>query len=127
MKLILKSKQYYGTHEEEIVEEFDCDVEKLSQLDSENEIIKINFENGYIQIEDDKIIHERGENKLVIEKDNTYEVDYDTEHGMIVLDLTGLEVKKHLDSSTGLMASAKYEIKMTGVEPYINEIEIYLT
>ncbi len=119
MKLILKSKQYYGTHEEEIEEEFECTVDK------DDDIIKINFENGYIQIEEEKIIHERGENKLVIEKDNTYEVDYDTAQGMIVLDLKGLEVKKH-HNVTGLIGSAKYEISMVGIEPYINEIEIYI-
>lgn len=120
MKLLLKSKQYYGTHEEEISEEFECTV------DDQDDVIKINFENGYIQIEEDKIIHERGENKLVIEKDKVYEVDYDTANGMIVLDLTGKEVKKNKTKS-GLIASAKYEIKMVGIEPYINEIEIYLS
>ena len=120
MKLILKSKQYYGTHEETIEEEFEC------TINNQDDIIKINFENGYIQIEEEKIIHERGENKLVIEKDNTYEVDYDTANGMIVLDLRGIEVKKH-ENTTGLIASAKYEISMVGVEPYLNEIEIYLS
>ena len=119
MKLILKSKQYYGTHVEEINEEFEC------KVDNDDDIIKIIFENGFIQIEEEKIIHERGENKLIIEKDNTYEVDYDTANGMIVLDLKGLEVNKTKNKS-GLIASAKYEISMVGVEPYINEIEIYL-
>ena len=119
MKLVLKSKQFYGTHEEEIEESFECTV------DNNDDAIKIYFENGFIQIEEDKIIHERGENKLIIEKDNTYEVDYDTAHGMIVLDLTGMEVKKH-SNTTGIVGSAKYEIKMVGVEPYINEIEVYL-
>ena len=119
MKLIIKSKQYYGTHVEEIEEEFECTV------DNDDDVIKIDFENGYIQIEEERIIHERGENKLIIEKDHTYEVDYDTAHGMIVLDLKGIEVKNH-KKLTGLVASAKYEISMVGVEPYINEIEVYL-
>ena len=124
MKLILKSKQYYGTHEEEINEEFECLIERLS---GENgEIIKINFENGYIQVEENKIVHERGENKLIIEENNNYEVDYDTQNGLIVLDLKGLEVKKHKDRVDGLIASAKYEISIVGVEPYINEMEIYV-
>jgi len=125
MKLTLKSKQHYGTNTEEINEEFECEVEKTID-DNNKEIIKINFENGYIQIEEEKIIHERGENKLVIEKDNTYEVDYDTSHGMIVLDLTGVEVVKY-ENLTGLIASAKYEIKMVGIEPYLNEIEVYIS
>ena len=125
MKLVLKSKQYYGTHEEEIEEAFDCIVERMTSQEDEKEIIKINFENGFIQIEESKIIHERGENKLVIEKDNTYEVDYDTAQGMIVLDLKGIEVTKH-ENTTGLIASARYEISMVGIEPYLNEIEIYI-
>lgn len=119
MQLKLKSKQYYGTHEEEIEELFECALE-----DNEG-VLKIFFENGFIQIEDNKIIHERGENKFIIENDNTYEVDYDTEQGMIVLDLKGLEVKKY-ETTTGLVASAKYEISMVGIEPYLNEIEIHL-
>ena len=125
MKVLLKSRQYYGTHEEEIVEEFDCTLEKIPQSDSKKDIIKINFENGFIQIEKDKITHERGNNKLIIEKDNTYEVDYETENGMIVLDLVGLSVTRH-DNDTGLIASARYEIKMVGVDSYINEIEVYI-
>lgn len=125
MKLTLKSKQHYGTNTEEINEEFECEVEKTID-DNNKEVIKINFENGYIQIEEEKIIHERGENKLVIEKDNTYEVDYDTAHGMIVLDLTGIEIVKY-ENLTGLIASAKYEIKMVGIEPYLNEIEVYIS
>ena len=120
MKLTLKSKQYYGTHDEEIVEEFEC------QVDKNDDYIKIIFEDGYIQIEEEKIIHERGENKLVIEKDNVYEVDYDTANGMLVLDLKGLEVNNY-KTENGLIASAKYEINIVGVEPYINEIEIYLS
>lgn len=127
MKLLLKSKQYYGTHEDEINEEFDCTIEKLPNPNGGEDITKINFENGYIQIEENKIIHERGENKLVIEKNNNYEVDYDTEHGMIVLDLKGIEVKKYKDREDGLIASAKYEIRIVGIEPYINEMDIYLS
>ncbi len=121
MKLKLKSKQYYGTHEEEIEELFDCKLEKLENS------IKINFENGYIEIQDEKIIHERGENKLIIEKDNVYEVDYETSNGLIVLDLKGIEVINNISEEIeGLIASAKYQISMVGVEPYINEIFIYL-
>lgn len=123
MKLLLKSKQNYGTHEEEISEEFDCTIENL--ITDDGVAIKISFENGFVQIEDGRIIHERGENKLVIEPNNTYEVDYDTDNGMIVLDLNGIEVKR-FDNIEGLIASAKYEIKIVGIEPYMNELEIYL-
>ena len=126
MKLILKSKQNYGTHEEEIKEEFECTIESITNPNGEEDIIKINFENGYIQIEDNRIIHERGENKLVIEENSNYEVDYDTANGMIVLDLKGIEVNKHKNREDGLIATAKYEISIVGVEPYLNEMEIYL-
>ncbi len=120
MKVLLKSKQYYGTHEEEIFEEFECSVTNT------NELIKIEFENGYIQIEDGKMIHERGENKFVVEEGKDSEVDYDTERGLIVLDLKGIEVIKE-DTNIGLVGHAKYEISVKGIEPYVNEILIYLT
>ncbi len=123
MKLILKSKQNYGTHVDEINEEFECIVEEVNT--DNGAALKIVFENGFIQIEDNRIIHERGENKLIIETDQNYEVDYDTESGLIVLDLKGIEVNR-FDVSEGLVGSAKYEISIVGVEPYMNEIEIYL-
>ncbi len=124
MKLLLKSKQHYGTHIDEINEEFECKVENTLS-ESNEEVIKIYFENGFIQIEENRVIHERGENKLIIEKDNTYEVDYDTANGMIVLDLKGMEINK-TNNTTGLIGYAKYEIQIKGIEPYVNEIEIYL-
>ena len=45
---------------------------------------------------------------------------------MLVIDLKGLEVNNY-KAEKGLIASAKYEINIVGVEPYINEIEIYLS
>ena len=119
MKVLLKSKQYYGTHEEEVSEEFDCIVTNT------NDIIKIEFENGFIQIENGKMIHERGENKFYVEEGKESEVDYDTERGLLVLDLKGIEVVKE-DVQVGLVGRAKYEINVKGIEPYINEILIYI-
>ena len=119
MKVLLKSKQYYDTHEEEVSEEFDCIVTNT------NDIIKIEFENGFIQIENGKMIHERGENKFYVEEGKESEVDYDTERGLLVLDLKGIEVVKE-DVQVGLVGRAKYEISVKGIEPYINEILIYI-
>ncbi len=119
MKVLLKSKQYYGTHEEEISEEFECVVTNT------DEIIRIEFENGYIQIENGKMVHERGENKFVVEAGKESEVDYDTQRGLLVLDLKGVEVVKEKEE-VGLVGHAKYEISVKGIEPYINEILIYI-
>ena len=119
MKLILKSKQDYGTYIDEFVEEFPCSVSKY------DESLKIEFENGTITIEENKIIQQRGENKIIIEPNKVNECDYETEHGMFVLDIRGIEVNKTM-KTTGSVAKAKYEILIVGVEPYINEIEILL-
>ena len=71
------------------------------------------------------MIHERGENKFYVEEGKESEVDYDTERGLLVLDLKGIEVVKE-DVQVGLVGRAKYEISVKGIEPYINEILIYI-
>ena len=119
MKVLLKSKQYYGTHEEEISEEFECILTKTDNT------IRVDFENGYIQFEDNKMVHERGENKFIVEVDKETEVDYDTQRGLIVLDLKGIEVIMN-DVEIVLIGSAKYEISIKGIEPYVNEISVYV-
>lgn len=118
-KVRMKSKQDYGTHIEEFVEEFPCSVSL------EENMVKIEFENGIIKIEESKITQERGENRILIEPGKTTECDYETEHGMFVLDIRGLEVETFLSlKESNLLARAKYEILIVGVEPYTNEIEI---
>ena len=129
MKLIIKSKQNYKTHVEEFTEVFEC------TINIEENILKINFDNGFIQIEDNKIAYERGENKIVIEPNKTNECDYETQYGMFVLDIKGLSVNKEIEdmnlldepSFSGLVAKAIYEIQMVGVETYENAIEIELS
>jgi len=117
MKLVLKSKQDYGTHIDEFIEEFPCSVRE------ECDALKIEFENGTITIEENKIIQERGENKIIIEPNKTNECDYETEQGMFVLDIRGIEVNKFAQA-VGCVAKAVYDILIVGVEPYRNEIEI---
>lgn len=126
MTLIIKSTQNYGTHIEEFKEEFECSVEKKENM------LKINFENGLIKLEENKITYERNENKIIIEPNKTNECDYDTEHGMFVLDIKGISVENYYFNNAkddeikvcGTIAKAKYEIQIVGVEPYENIIEI---
>ena len=124
MKLILNSKQNYGTHIEEYTEEFGCSVEK-----NEN-IVKIKFDDGTILIEENKIVYERNDNKIIIEPGKINECDYETEHGMFVLDIKGISVeteyKEQEKIQAGKIASAVYEIQIVGVAPYENTIEITL-
>ena len=124
MKLILNSKQNYGTHTEEYTEEFNCSVEKNENL------VKINFDNGTILIEENKIIYERNENKIIIEPGKINECDYETEHGMFVLDIKGIKVETEYKAQEGIkagkVATAIYEIQIVGVTPYENTIEITL-
>lgn len=117
MKLIIKSKQDYGTHTEEYDEVFECTKKEL------DDGIIIEFENGNILLTDKKIKYTRGENEMKIEEGIITECDFNTEHGMIVLDIEGLSVEKTAESF-GILAKAKYKIKIVGVEPYTNEIEI---
>ena len=126
MKLRIQSQQNYGTHTEAYEEEFECAIER------EENKLKITFDNGFIQIEENKITYERNENKIVIEPGKTNECDYETEHGMFVLDIKGLLVESFLEDLESLakleklVAKARYEIQMVGVEPYENNIEIVL-
>ena len=126
MKLRIRSQQNYGTHTEAYEEEFECSTER------EENRLKITFDDGFIQIEENKITYERNENKIVIESGKTNECDYETEHGMFVLDIKGLLVESFLEDLESLVkleklvAKARYEIQMVGVEPYENNIEIVL-
>jgi len=124
MKLILNSKQNYGTHIEEYTEEFNCSVEKNGN------IIKIDFDDGTILIEENKIIYKRNENKIIIEPGKTNECDYETEHGMFVLDIKGISIEISNETQeeieAGKIATAVYEIQIVGVTPYENTIEITL-
>lgn len=117
MRLIIKSRQDYGTFTEEHDEVFECTKKEL------DEGIIIEFENGNIQITDKKIIYSRGENEMRIEEGIITECDFNTEHGLMVLDIEGLSVEK-TGNITGTLVKAKYKIKIGGVEPYTNEIEI---
>ena len=127
MKLIIKSKQDYGTNVEEYTEEFDC------KLEHTDKILKIEFENGFIQIEENKLTYERGENKIIIEPNKTNECDFETEYGMFVLDIKCISFENLIreynieeNKLMGTVLKARYEIQMVGVEPYQNNIEIIL-
>ena len=123
MKLIIKSKQNYGAHIDEFVEEFQCSVEE------NEEELKINFEEGFIKLEENKMTYERKENKIVVEPEKTNECDYDTPYGMFVLDIKGLSLENNYinkKQTQGIIAIVKYEIQMVGVEPYENNIEIII-
>lgn len=127
MKLIINSKQDYKTHVEEYKEEFECSIELLENM------LKIKFENGFIQIEENKLTYERGENKIIIEPNKTNECDFETEFGMFVLDIKCITFENMIkdykikeNDVNGLIAKATYEIQMVGVETYENNIEIIL-
>ena len=128
MKLIINSKQDYGTNVEEYTEEFDCSVETV------NNVLKIEFENGFIQIEENKLTYERGENKIIIEPNKTNECDFETQYGMFVLDIKCISFENLIKEYnnivenlfSGTILKSKYEIQMVGVEPYENNIEIIL-
>jgi len=128
MKIIINSKQDYGTHVDEFTEEFECSVEH------NNNILIISFEGGHIKLEENKMIYERNENKIIIQPDVVTECDYETEYGTFVLDIKGLSLenlylanKDRLGTPVlGTIAIARYQIHMVGVEPYENIVEIMI-
>lgn len=119
MKLIIKSKQDYGTHIDEFEETFECTREKVAGG------LILNFDSGNIIISDKKITYKRGENEMNIEEGIVTECDFNTEYGMMVLDVEGKGVEI-TGNMIGLIARANYLIKIVGVEPYKSEIEIVL-
>ena len=128
MKLIIKSQQDYKSHIDTFEEEFEC------SINIEENVLKINFDNGFIQIEDNRLLYERGENKIIIEPDKTIGCDYETPYGMFVLDIKGISVTKEAEKINNInnqefyvvVAKARYEIQMVGVETYENNIQIIL-
>ena len=117
MKLIIKSKQDYGTHIEEYKEDFSC------TLKEENEKIIVEFSQGKITIEKNRIIQERNNNKIIIEAGKTYECDYVTEYGKLTLKIKGLNIEQEKRTNE-FYAKAKYEIFMKSVAPYVNEVAL---
>lgn len=125
MKLIIESIQDYKTKTEEYKEEFNCTAELKEDK------LEIKFDDGIIEIEENKITYTRGENKIIIEPNKTNECDYETPYGMFVLDIKGISVTNNIDkiskeNFTGEIAEASYEILISNVEPYTNTIKIII-
>lgn len=132
MKLIIKSEQNYKTHIENYAEEFECSVGKIDNF------LQIDFENGAIKLYSNKLIYEKGANKIIIEPDKINECDYVTEYGTFVLDIKGCSLEKYLKSTdelfkllnekeSAIIARASYEILIKGIESYENQIQIEIT
>lgn len=119
MKLQIKSKQNYGTHCEEYTETFLCE-----ETQEEGKRV-ITFDSGTITLEENRIRYQRGENEILIVAGETTECDYETPQGTFVLDIRCLVLHVDLQATTCL-ATAKYEIQIVGIEPYENEIEIWV-
>lgn len=119
MKVIFKSKQDYGTHVDEFDEEFDCTIEE------QGDGTLITFESGSILIEDKKVTRIYGENRIEIEEGKTTECDYETEQGILVMDIEGMSVER-TNQDVGTLVKAKYKIIIKGIEPYTNELEIVI-
>ena len=116
MRVEIKSKQNYGTHQEEIIEQIQGDV-----AFGENEIT-IDWPEGHIIIEENRIIQERNANKLVIEAGKVNFCNYETEHGSFEMKIVGIEVEKL--GGDGVLGKAKYALSIAGAEPYVVEAEI---
>lgn len=115
MKIQINSKQNYGTHTEEMKEEYD------SQITEEKETLTIEFKNGKIKGNNKKIIYQKNKSTIIIELNQTNKCEYNTPYGKIFLEITGqeIEIKKQ-----PLNIKIKYQISAKGIPPYTNEVEI---
>lgn len=112
MKVQIKSRQYYGTHIEEINENIECEIVR------EKDFIELKNQDINIVIHNKKIIQNRNGNKIIIEEEKENETDYATAYGTLKLKTKGLSIKKKENVIT-----ARYEIDFGG-QKYINELEI---
>jgi hypothetical protein len=86
MKLQIQSTQSYGTHNEEIYEEFDCKIENLDKMTC------ILYSKGRFVLKENSVIIENGNNKLLIKKGYRTNLTYKTEHGNIEMIVKGISV-----------------------------------
>ena len=112
MKVQIKSRQDYGTHIDEVAEEIECELQK------KDEFVEIKNDILHIIIEENKIIQDRYDNRIVVEYQKENECEYITEYGTIKIKTKGISIQKGEKQII-----ARYEIEIGG-QKYINEIEI---
>lgn len=115
MKIEIKAVQDYGTHKEELKEEYDFNIIE------ENEKLTIEFKNGKIEANQNKITYIRNQNIIIIEPGKTNICEYNTAYGKIYLEIIGekIEIRKE-----PIYIKTKYIISAQGIPPYTNELEI---
>ena len=118
MKLIIKSKQDYGTHVDEFKEEMECIKTEL-----ENSTL-LTFQEGNIEIEDDRITYIRGENVMEIAKGEVTDFEMITKEGSINMEIEGILVERNKQEK-GILAKTKYKLIIGEGSFYTNELEIY--
>lgn len=114
MKVQIKSKQDYGTHIDEAIEEIECELKKS------NELIELKNDILHIIIEENKIVQNRYGNNITVEYQKENECEYITEYGTFKMKTKGISIQK-----SEKQIIAKYEIEIGG-QRYLNEIEINL-
>ena len=118
MKLIIKSKQDYGTHVDEFNEEMECIKTEL-----ENSTL-LTFQEGNIEIEDDRITYIRGENVMEITRGEVTDFEMVTKEGTINMQIEGIIVERN-KKETGVLAKTKYKLIVSEDAFYTNELELY--
>jgi hypothetical protein len=118
MKLIIKSKQDYGTHVDEFNEEMECvktELEKSTLL---------TFQEGNIEIEDDRITYIRGENVMEIVRNEVTDFEMITQEGVLTMQIEGLIVERN-KKDIGVLAKTEYKLIINQNSSYTNELELY--
>ena len=118
MKLIINSKQDYGTHVDEFDEEMEC-----IKTEMENSTL-LTFQEGNIEIEDDRITYIRGENVMEIVKGEITDFEMNTKEGSINMQIEGISVERNKQEK-GVLAKTKYKLIINENAFYTNELELY--
>ncbi|MBR3887815.1 MAG: hypothetical protein IKJ32_01820 [Clostridia bacterium] len=118
MKLTIKSKQDYGTHIDEFNEEMEC---IKTELESST---LLTFQEGNIEIEDDRITYIRGENVMEITRGEITDFEMITKDGSINMQIEGLIVER-IKQDKGVLAKTKYKLIISEDSAYTNELELY--
>ncbi|MBQ6860282.1 MAG: hypothetical protein IJO08_01385 [Clostridia bacterium] len=117
MKLTITSKQDYGTHIDEFSEEMEC---IKTELESST---LLTFQEGNIEIEDDRITYIRGENVMEISRGEVTDFEMVTKDGSINMQIEGIIVERNKQEK-GILARTKYKLIISEDAFYTNELEL---
>lgn len=114
-KIKIKSNQIFEEHVDSIEEEYKCVIEKFENG------MKIVYDNNEITVKNGKVIIERENTQLTIEKNVRNVMKYQTPYGTIDIEVEGKEIEIY---EKPLVVKLSYFIKVGNAKEYKNELQI---